>query len=171
MLMQLGSPVVMPVRATSLFAQELALVLRNAGVRTGAYAGATLAIGFAVWLYLANRVPSLESVAMERNLAATMILGLLAAIPVLRFLREPGNQLVAGLIAWSILSLAYRGMCLHFTALGERYSAMQVFTLGAVVYMILATLSWIGTCLWRIRDSHVPHSHHQSHISHPNHPI
>lgn len=169
--MELGSPAVMPVRAPSLLAQELALILRNAGVRVGVYAGAALAIGFAVWLYVANRVPSLERVALERNLVAALILGLLAATPVLRFLREPGNQLVAGLIAWSILALAYRGICVHFTALAERYTAMQVFTLGAVIYMILATLSWIGTCLWRLRDAQVSHSHHQSHISHPNHPI
>jgi uncharacterized membrane protein YvlD (DUF360 family) len=161
----------MPVRAPSLLAQELALILRNAGVRTGACAGAALAIGFAVWLYVANRVPALERVAVERNLVAALILGLLAAMPVLRFLREPGNQLVAGLIAWSILAFAYRGMCVYFTTLAERYTAMQVFTLGAVIYMLLATLSWIGTCLWRLRDSQVSHSHHQSHISHPNHPI
>jgi len=161
----------MPVRSPSLFAQELALVLHNPGVRTGAYAGVALAIGFAVWLYVANRVPSLESVALERNLAAATILGLLAAIPVLRFLREPGNLLVAGLIAWSILSFAYSGLCMHFAALAERYTAMQVFILGAVVYMILSTLSWIGACLWKLRQSQVSHSHHESHISHPNHPI
>jgi hypothetical protein len=137
----------MPSRNPSLLAQEMALVLHNPGVRTGAYAGVALAIGFAA------------------------ILALLAAVPVLRFLREPGNLLVASLIAWSMLAFAYRAICLHFTALGERYSAMQVFTLGAVVYMILATLSWIGTCLWRLRHSQISHSHHESQISHPNHPI
>ena len=161
----------MPVRSHSWPAQELALVLRNSGVRMGACAGVALAIGFAVALYLANRVPSLEAYALQRNLVAATVLGLLAAIPVLRFLRAPGNLLVSGLIAWSILAFTYRGLCVHFTALAERYSAVQVFALGAVVYMILATLSWIGTCLWRLRDSHVPHSSHQPHISHPNHPL
>ena len=169
--MELGSPAVMPARTPSLRAQELALILHNPGVRTGAYAGVALAIGFAVWLYVANRVPSLESVALARNVAAATILGLLAAIPVLRFFREPGNLLVAGLIAWSILALAYRGLSLHFIALGELYSTMQIFTLGAVVYMIMATLSWIGTCLWKLRHSQISHSHHESHISHPHHPI
>ncbi len=169
--MELGTPSVMPVRSSSLVAQELTLVVHNPGARIGAYTGVALAIGFTVWLYVANRVPSLESVALERNLVAATILGLLAAIPVLRFLREPGNQLVANLFAWSILSLGYRGLSMHFVALGERYSAMQIFTLGAVVYMLLATLSWIGTCLWKLRHSPMSHSHHESHISHPNHPI
>ena len=161
----------MPVRSHSWPVQESALVLRNSGVRTGDCAGVALAIGFAVALYLANRVPSLESFALQRNLVAASVLGLLAAIPVLRFLRAPGNLLVSGLIAWGILAFTYRGLCVHFTALSERYSAVQVFALGAVVYMILATLSWIGTCLWRLRVSHIPHSTHEPHISHPNHPI
>jgi hypothetical protein len=161
----------MPVRSHSWPAQELALVFRNSGVRMGACAGVALAIGLAVALYLANRVPSLEAYALQRNLVAATVLGLLAAMPVLRFLRAPGNLLVSSLIAWGILAFTYRGLCVHFTALAERYSAVQVFALGAVVYMILATLSWIGTCLWRLRDSHVPQPSHQPHISHPNHPL
>jgi len=161
----------MVARTQSLPAQELALVLHNPGVRIGTYTGALLAIGFALWLYVANRVPSLEGFALQRNIVAAVILGLLAAIPVLRFLREPGNLLVAGLVAWGVLSFAYRVLGLHFVALAERYGAIQVFILGAVVYMILATISWIGTCLWRLRHSQISHQPHQSHISHPNHPI
>ena len=58
----------------------------------------------------------------------------------------------------------YRGLMSIYSRLAERYSAMQVFALGAVVFMILATISWIGTCLWRLRDPHVSHSSHESHI-------
>jgi hypothetical protein len=163
--------VVMAEQAHSIPAQELSLVLHNPGVRTGAYAGVGLAIAFTVWLYVANRVPSLESIAFERNMIAAAALALFAAIPIVRFLREPGNLLVSGLVAWGVLALTYRGLCLHFTTLAERSSAMQVFTLGAVVYMIVATLSWIGTCLWKLRHSQISHPHHESHISHPNHPI
>jgi uncharacterized membrane protein YvlD (DUF360 family) len=163
----------MPAHSHTWPAQELALVFHNVGVRTGASTGIALAIGFGAWLYVANRVPSLESVALQRNLVAATILGLVAAIPVLRFLRDPGNLLVSGLIAWSILSFTYRGVCVYFTSLAERYTAMQIFTMGAVVFMILATLSWIGTCLWRLRESQVPrtHPHHEIHITHPNHPL
>jgi uncharacterized membrane protein YvlD (DUF360 family) len=161
----------MPVRNQSWSIEELARVVRNAGVRTGAYVGVALAIAFTAWLYVANRVPSLEGVALERNVVAAVVFGLLAAVPVLRFLRAPGNLLVSSLIAWSILALTYRGLSVHFSALGERYSAIQVFTLGAVVYMILATLSWIGTCLWRLRLSAGSHANHGSHISHSNHQL
>jgi low temperature requirement protein LtrA len=161
----------MPIRRQSLFSQELALVLHNVGVRTGVFTGVALALGFTIWLYAANRIPSLESVALERNFIAAVALALIASIPVLRFLRAPGNLLVASLIAWSILSLTYRGLTVHFTHLAERYSAVQIFALGAIVFMILATLSWIGTCLWRLRGPHLPHPNHESHISHSNHHI
>jgi len=161
----------MPVRDHSLPARELALVLRNAGVRTGAYAGVALALAFTVWLYVANRIPSLESIAFQRNIAAAAVLGLFAAIPVVRFLRAPGNLLVGGLVTWSILTLTYRALCIPFTGLAERYSVMQVFSLGAVVYMLLATLSWVGSCLWKLRASDVSQSNHESHISHSNRQI
>jgi hypothetical protein len=160
----------MSMRTPSQLSQELALVLHNAGVRTGVFTGVALALGFATWLYAANRVPELENVALERNLIAAIALALIASIPVLRFLRAPGNLLVASLIAWSILAFTYRGLTVHFTHLGERYSTMKIFALGAVVFMILATLSWIGTCLWRLRGPHVSHSSHESHIRH-NHQL
>lgn len=160
----------MPVRSSSLLSQELALVIHNAGVRTGAFTGVALAVGFTGWLYVANRVPSLEGVALERNFVAATVLGLVAAIPVLRFLRSPGNLLVSSLVSWGILALTYRALTTHFTRLGERYGAMQIFALGAVVFMILATVSWIGTCLWKLRTTDLSHPNHETHISH-NHPL
>jgi hypothetical protein len=145
---------------------ELALVLHDSGVRTGTCAGIGLAITFITWVYVANRVPALERVALERNVIAAVTLGLFFLVPVVRFMWQPGRLLVSSLTAWSIFALAYRGLCMHFPALEGRYSAVQVFTLGAIVYMILATLSWIGTCIWRVRESHmsshrVSHSHHR----------
>lgn len=124
------------------------------------YTGVALAIGFTTWLYVANRVPAFESVALQRNVIAATVLGVIAALPVLRFLRSPGNLLVSSLIAWGILCFTYRGLCVLFSDLADRYSAPQIFALGAVVYMLLATLSWIGTCIWRARESHVSHSNH-----------
>jgi hypothetical protein len=169
--MELGSSAIMPLAQDSLLARELALVFRNTGVRTGACAGVALAIVLTVWLYLANRAPSLEAFAAQRNLVAATAFALSAAIPVLRFLRAPGNLLVAGLIACSILGFTYRALCIHFSALAERYSAIQIFTLGTVVYMLLATLSWVATSVWRLRESGVSHPNHESHISHSNHHI
>ena len=133
-------------------------VLKNAAIRTGVYAGVGLALVFTTWVFAANRLPELESLAFERNLAAVAALLLFAAVPVLRFLRMPGHLLASSLIGWGILAITYRLLSIYFWGLSARYSAVQVFTLGAVLYMILATLSWIGTCIWRVRSSDVSHS-------------
>jgi hypothetical protein len=132
-------------------------VIKNAAIRTGVYSGVGLAMVLVAWVFVANRAPTLERFALERNIAAAVALVLFAAVPVLRFLRLPGPLLASSLIAWSILALTYRLLCVVFWGLAERYSAVQVFTLGAVLYMILATLSWIGTCIWRSRESNISH--------------
>jgi len=144
---------------------ELALVLHDTGVRTGFCAGVGLAIGFIAWVFVANRVPALERVALERNVIAAAVLGLFFLVPVVRFMWQPGRLLVSSLIAWSILTFTYWGLSMHFGGLAERYSAVQIFTLGAIVYMILATLSWIGTCIWKARETHMS-SHRVSHSNH-----
>lgn len=136
-------------------------VFKNAAVRTGVYSGIGLALVFSIWVFAANRVPALESLALERNLAAAAALVLFAAIPVLRFLRMPGHLLASSLIAWGILAITYRLLSIYFWGLTGRYSAVQVFTLGSVLYMILATLSWIGTCIWRVRESDASHSNNR----------
>jgi hypothetical protein len=138
-------------------------VFRNAAIRTGVYTGVCMSIVLVCWVFVANRMPLLERFARERNLAAAVVIGFLALIPLLRFLRLPGSMLVSGLIGWGILSLTYRALCSHFWALNERFGAFQVFMLGAVVYMILATLSWIGGYIWKVREAHVSHSNH--HVS------
>jgi len=128
-------------------------VFRNAAIRTGVYAGVGLAMVLVAWVFVANRAPVLERFALERNVAAAVALVLFASVPALRFWRLPGPLLASGLIAWSILALIYQLLCVAFSGLAERYSAVHIFTLGAVLYMIMATLSWIGTCIWRARES------------------
>jgi hypothetical protein len=130
-------------------------VFKNAAIRTGVYAGVGLAMVLVAWVFVANRAPALERLALERNVAAAVALVVFATVPVLRFWRLPGPLLASGLIAWSILALIYRLLCVVFSGLAERYSAVQIFTLGTVLYMIVATLSWIGTCIWRARDSNI----------------
>ena len=138
-------------------------VFKNAAVRMGVYVGVFLSLVIGVWIFVANRLPFLERFALERNLAAAAALGFLFLLPVLRFLRSPGNLLASGLIAWTIFSLTYRLLCMFFELLGDKYGALQVFMLGLVVYMILATFSWIGTMIWRARTSSV--SHPKNHVS------
>jgi hypothetical protein len=138
-------------------------VFKNAAVGTGVYAGAALSAIFATWVYVANRVPGTEPFALERNLTAAGVLSLLALVPLIRFCRLPGQLLASGLIAWSIVALTYRIICVYFPGLAEQASAFQIFIMGAVVYMILATLCWVGRCLWRAKGSGISHSNH--HVS------
>ncbi len=138
-------------------------IFRNVAIRTGVYVGVCLTLVFVVWLVIANHVPFLERFALERNIAAAAVLCLLAAIPVLRFFRAPGNLLASSLIAWLIFSLCYRALCLVFHGLSDWHSTFQVFMLGAVVYLILTTLSWIGTFIRKAREAHMSHPKH--HVS------
>jgi hypothetical protein len=132
-------------------------VLRNASVRTGVYVGIVLSIVFSGWVIVANRLPLLDRFAMVRNLAAVTLLGLIALIPVIRFWRIPGNLLASSLVAWAIFSLTYRVLCMDFAGLAERFSAVQVFMLGAVLYMLVVTLCWIWTIIQRARASDESH--------------
>jgi hypothetical protein len=149
----------MTVRA-HLPAYESFHVFRNAAVRTGVYVGVVLSLVFDGWVIVANRVPLLDRFALARNLAAVTVLGVIALIPVLRFWRLPGDLLASSLIAWVLFSLSYRVLCMRFAGLAERFSAVQVFMLGAVLYMLVVTLSWIWTIIRRARASHVSHPNH-----------
>ncbi|HKM80074.1 MAG TPA: hypothetical protein VJY15_03830 [Candidatus Acidoferrum sp.] len=136
------------------------MFLRNVPVRVGIYTGICLSLVFSIWLVLANRAPLLERLALGRNIAAVVFLVLFASLPVLRFYRNPGDLLVSGLLAWTLLSITYRLLCMVFGLLNERYSAFHVFVLGAVVYLICATLSWIGMIIWKVRSADISHLHH-----------
>ena len=100
----------------------------------------------------------LEPLAQERNLIATMVLALIAAMPVIRFLRSPGELLISGLLAWSVLALVYRILSLIFVSLQDYYSTFHVFVLGAVAYLLFATLSWIGMIVRRAREAQGTHT-------------
>lgn len=134
--------------------------MRDVATRTGVYAGVSLSIVFAAWILIANRVPFLQPIAMERNIIASALLGVLACIPLFRFYRSPAQLLVSGLLAWSLLTLTYRIFCFKFVLLEEYYSAFHVFVLGAVSYLIFATVSWIGTIIWRVHATDSSHTHH-----------
>jgi hypothetical protein len=147
---------------------ELPQILHDSGVRTGVCAGVSMALVFVTWLILANRVSALDRLALERNVITVTLLAILFMVPVVRFMWHPRSLLISSLFTWSIFSLAYRGLCIGFPALSDRYSAMRVFILGAVVCMILAALSWVVTLCWRTRESHLA-SHHR--VSHSNHHV
>jgi len=137
-------------------------IFRNAAIRTGIYAGVCLSGAFMTWLVIANRIPFLDRFALERNIAAAALLGLLALVPILRFWRMPGHLMASSLIAWLIFSLCYRVLCVIFRGLSDWHSTFQVFMLGAVVYMIVTTVCWIGASIWKAREAHVSHPHNRA---------
>jgi len=137
-------------------------VFRNVAIRIGVHVAVGLALIFTSWVFVANRVPFLDRFALERNIAAALLLCLFAMIPILRFLRMPGYLLASGLVAWLIFSLYYRVLCLFFRKLGDWHSTMEIFMYGTVVYLIVATLSWIGVAIWRVRAADASHSNHHA---------
>jgi hypothetical protein len=134
--------------------------LRNSSIRMGIYTGVALSLVFSAWVIVANRMPVLESFALARNIAAVAALCFFAGLPALRFFRSPAEMLVSGLVGWTILSFTYRILCAVFVLLPDRYTAFHVFMLGAVIYLICATVSWIGTIIWRARMADDTRIHH-----------
>ncbi len=133
---------------------------KDASLRIGTLAGLSLSFVFAAWLLIANRAPFLEPLAVERNICASALLALFACVPLIRFYRSPAELLISGVLAWGLLALTYWIFCFKFVLLEEYYSAFHVFVLGAVCYLIFATVSWIGTMIWRVHATSSSHTHH-----------
>jgi hypothetical protein len=144
-------------------------VWHNASVRTGIFTGVSLSVIFCTWVILANRVPFFDQFALLRNLAAVAVLCSLALIPILRFWRWPGHLLASSLVGWLIFSVSYRLLCVYFVDLKGRYSAVEVFMLGAVAYMLVVTVCWLGAILWRARGSGEAHLNGVNHVNHHTH--
>jgi hypothetical protein len=135
--------------------------LRDSAVRIGIHAGVGLSLIFIAWIVVANRLPRLETIATERNIVTAALLAFFSALPVIRFVRSPAELLVSGLLAWGIFTVTYRVLCSIFVLLQENYSAFHVFVLGAISYLVFATLSWIGTIVWRVRATNSSHQAHR----------
>jgi hypothetical protein len=134
---------------------RLFLWMRNASLRIGVITGVYLSCVFVAWLFVANRVPQLESFAGIRNLAAGAATMLLMLIPVLRFRREPVRMFVSGLTAWTLLTLAYIGMEMRFSLLESRMGALHIFMLGGVTYGFVAVFDWVFLLCVEARQRHV----------------
>ena len=132
--------------------------LRIASLRTGTLIGIYLSCAFVAWLVVANRVPALEPYAEARNLVGGSVLLIILAIPVLRFRHQPGKLFVAGLSAWTLLTLTYIAAEVHFTLLESRMGAFHVFMLGAVSYGFVAVLDWVFLMCAVVRHQHITQS-------------
>ena len=134
------------------------LWLRIASLRIGTLTGIYLSCVFLAWLIVANRIPALEPFAEARNLVGGALLVTVLAIPALRFRQEPGRLFVAGLTAWTLLTLTYMAAEIHFTLLESRMGALHVFTLGAVSYGFVAVLDWVFLICAGVRHQHMAQS-------------
>jgi len=137
--------------------------IRNEALRTGVYVGIFLSAIFMAWLFVANFVHALEPFALGRNLAAAAALAVLAAVPLLRFLRQPTRLLIAGESAWAILAIVYRILCFFFHGLEPRMSAFHLFMLGAVVYGLVALLSRLVQLVLEVRSASTSSQHSARH--------
>ena len=129
--------------------------MRNASLRIGILTGVYLSGVFVAWLLIANRVPQLDALAGFRNRAAGVVSIVLMLIPVLRFHREPVKMFVSGLTAWTLLTLTYITMEMHFSLLESRMGAFHVFMLGGVTYGFVAVFHWVFLLCAEARHRHV----------------
>jgi hypothetical protein len=129
--------------------------MRIASLRTGILTGIYLSCVFVAWLDVANRAVELERYAGLRNLVAGSVLIIIMGIPVLRFRSRPGKLFVAGLTAWSVLTISYVVAEMHFTLLESRMGPLQVFMLGAVSYGFVAVLDWVFLICAGVRHQHM----------------
>jgi hypothetical protein len=135
-------------------------VPQDVAVRTGVYVGVALSLILVVWMFLANRVSFLDRFASVRNLVAAVLLALVGLVPVVRFLRLPAKLWLSSLLGWTIFSFIYALLSLVFRGLREHFGAFQIFILGAVPYMIVATIAWLGKIVWRTWAEDSAHRHH-----------
>jgi hypothetical protein len=134
----------------------------SSAVRTGMVVGVGLSLALTGWVYVANGVSIFDRVSFERNLVAAVFIGTMALFPVLRFIREPGDLLVSSLVAWGILTLTYSTLSLFSWAIHDWFTTFQFFMLGTMLYLIAATISWIGTCIWKARAAHLAPPRHRA---------
>jgi hypothetical protein len=151
----------MPVRA-HLPGYRWLSVFQDAATRTGVYCGVSLSFVVFVWLILSDYVPGLERFALARDFSAATLFCFLALVPVFRFIRLPGNLITASLVSWIVLTIFYRLFCMFSADLRDTLGAFQLFMYGVVVYLIVATLCWIGTIVWRARSRHISHTNHHA---------
>ncbi len=145
-------------------------LIRNPSVRVGIRIGVAAAFVLVAWVFLANRVSSLEPFAMERNVAAEAVLAFLFLIPIVLFVRRPLQLLLSGLIAWSVFSLAYWLLGFYFTVLTERWSTFQIVAKGFLGYLIAMVITWVISAIRRAQRSRVPRLRPGSILSEPHVP-
>ena len=120
-------------------------------VRTGIYTGALLIVTMLGALVAANRMPRLESYALERNSIFYTFFVLFMLIPVCRFLNRPQAMLAASMIGWLLFVGAYDLAGVYFHSLFDVRTPFQALVEGVVVYGVFAGGSWVAGMLFHAR--------------------
>jgi len=119
---------------------------------TGLYTGALLIIVMLAALVAANRFPSLEPYAFERNAAFAGLFVLIMLLPVLRFLNRPKKMFASAMIGWVLFAGGYNLAGLYFRDLFDVLrTPFQALVEGTAVYGVLAGISWVVVILLHAR--------------------
>jgi hypothetical protein len=134
----------------------------NPALWLGVYIGALLNIVMIASLVAANRFPSLERYALERNAAAYGLFVILVLIPVGRFINRPVQMFTAGVVAWTLFAAGYNLAGVYFPNLFQVLrTPLEVLTEGALVYGVAAVLAWVSMmALHARRHSITPRRRH-----------
>jgi len=121
-------------------------------LRTGICTGALLIVTMLGALVTANRIPSLERYALERNAIFYTLFVLLMLVPVCRFLNRPQQMFTASMIGWILFVGAYDLAGMYFGSLFDVLrTPFQALVEGAVVYGVFAGGSWVAGMLFHAR--------------------
>lgn len=121
------------------------LAARGAVIRTGIYVGALLIIVMWGALVTANRMPSVEPYAVERNAASYGLFLLFMLVPIARFWNRPLRMFASATIAWVLFAATYEaaGMVFHNLFDSLQHSPLLVLMEGIFVYGLFAVGSWV----------------------------
>lgn len=134
-----------------------------APLRIGSLTGGLLVLVMLVSLFVANRLPALESVAGLRNDICRAAFGVVMLIPIFFFLSHARRMFASALFGWSIFALGYdfAGMYFSnlFSALGR--TPFEVLVLGLVFYGVVAAVSWVAWMVLAVsQEPAVPAARH-----------
>ena len=122
-------------------------------LRVGLYTGALLIMVMLTALVAANRVPSLERYALERNAASYSLFVLFMTLPILRFWNQPLKMFASGMLGWIMFVVAFdiSGMVFRDLFDSLRHDPLMALVEGGLVYGTCAVISWVGGMILHAR--------------------
>jgi hypothetical protein len=131
-------------------------LLKKSSLRTGLATGGLMNVVMFAALFAANRMPWLESRALERNAISAGAFLVVALIPVFRFYRRPPQLFLSGLIGVALLTLGYITASMYFPMLERMLrTPAEVFIDGCAGYGVTAALLWVAH-MCRASYGHAP---------------